>query len=203
MTEQDSTTPSTNFPATFSIDYPEKSNRLTSFFRLILSIPILFIFAILIHNSTFGNLPFVLFIVTALMMVFRKKYPKWWFDFRIEVLRFGCRVAAYLFLLTDLYPSVDETQSIHIKIDYPDVSKLSRWAPLYKWILSIPHYICLIALGLIAVIATLYVWIHILITARYPKPIFEFIVGVFRWSIRVSAYSSILVTDDYPPFSLK
>lgn len=129
--------------------------------------------------------------------------PRWWFDFARELVRFSARIAAYLLLLTDQYPSTIEEQAVHLEIDYPDAKRdLNRWLPLVKWLLAIPHYIVLLVLMCIALVAVVYAWFVILITGRYPRAIFYFVVGVGRWCLRVQAYSFLLVTDAYPPFSL-
>ncbi len=145
-----------------------------------------------------------LFAATALMILFRQRYPRWWYDFNLELNRFSTRVGAYLFLLTDKYPSTEDAQSVHLDIEYPDAKKdLNRWLPLVKWLLAIPHYIVLIFLLMAVILATVVAWFAILFTGRYPRELFEFAVGVMRWSMRVSAYAFLLTTDKYPPFSLK
>ena len=145
-----------------------------------------------------------LWLATMLMLAFRLFYPRWWFDFARELTRFGGRVAAYLALLTDRYPSTVDEQSVHLEVDYPDVKRdLNRWLPLVKWLLAIPHYVVLAVLWVGVVIAVVVAWFAILATGRYPRPLFEYVVGVGRWSLRVSAYAFLLVTDEYPPFSLK
>jgi len=137
------------------------------------------------------------------MIVFRQRYPRWWFDFARELVRFSTRVGAYLVLLTDQYPSTVEAQSVHLEIDYPDVEQdLNRWLPLVKWFLVIPHVIVLVVLAIIAFFAVVFAWFAILLTGRYPKGLFDFVVGVGRWGLRVQAYAFLLVTDRYPPFSL-
>jgi hypothetical protein len=217
------TTNSTNaspapYAARLTIDYPEKLDRLTSFFRLIWIIPILIILSLLTATgnetvateagervtSTGGGISAGLWLATLLMIVFRMRYPRWWFDFGRELTRFGTRVGAYLALLTDRYPSTVEEQSVHLEIDYPDVERdLNRFLPLVKWLLAIPHYIVLFVLILAAIVAVVIAWFAILITGRYPRSLFDFVVGVGRWSLRVGAYAFLLVTDRYPPFSLK
>jgi hypothetical protein len=209
-----------SYAARLKIDYPDKLDRLTTFFRILWSIPILIVLALLngpsgraeeeasrngwhMSDSTGGILS-GLFVATALLIVFRQRYPRWWFDFVLELKRFSARVGAYLFLLTDRYPSTVEAQSVHLDIDYPDVEKnLNRYLPLVKWFLAIPHYIVLIVLLIVSVLATVIAWIAILFTGRYPRSLFDFVVGVGRWALRVDAYAFILVTDKYPPFSLK
>jgi hypothetical protein len=138
----------------------------------------------------------------VLMLLFRRKYPGWWFNWNLELTRFGTRVGAYLALLDDTYPSTDEEQSVHLAIETPDGATLSRWLPLVKWLLAIPHYIVLFLLGIAAFFVTIFAWFAILFTGRYPRGAFGFVVGVFRWSLRVSAYAFLLTTDRYPPFSL-
>jgi hypothetical protein len=137
------------------------------------------------------------------MIAVRVRYPRWWFDFAPELTSFGARVGAYLGLLTDQYPSTVEEQAVHLEIDYPDVEHdLNRWLPLVKWLLAIPHYVVLIVLWLAAFVAIVVAWFAILLTGRYPRALFDFVVGVARWSLRVGAYAFLLVTDQYPPFSL-
>jgi hypothetical protein len=210
-------TQSESYPARLEIDYPARLDRLTTFFRLIWAIPILIILGLLTATgnetvvtdtgeqvrSTGGGISSGLWLATVLMIVFRERYPRWWFDFARELTRFGARVGAYLALLTDRYPSSVEEQSVHLEIDYPDVVRdLNRWLPLVKWLLAIPHYIVLVVLLLVAIVAVVVAWFAILFTGRYPQALFDFVVGVGRWSLRVDAYAFLLVTDRYPPFRL-
>ena len=182
------------YPARLEIDYQEKLRRLTTLFRPILMIPIAIIQ---------GALSTGLFGATALMIVFRKRYPRWWFDFARELARFNARVSAYGALLTDRYPSTEDEQAVHLEVDYPDVERdLNRWLPLFKWLLAIPHFILLWFLWLFAFCAVVLSWFAILFTGSNPRPLFDFVVGIFRWSLRVQAYVSLLVTDRYPPFSV-
>jgi hypothetical protein len=214
----------TQYAARLQIDYPEKLDRLTTFFRLIWIIPIAIIFGLIsgtgetvtntvvvneageiisTASQTAGGLISGLFAATLLMILFRQRYPRWWFDFARELTRFGYRVGAYLALLTDQYPSTVEEQSVHLEIDYPDVkAELNRWMPLFKWLLAIPHYIVLIFLGIGAIFAGIIAWFAILFTGQYPRALFDYVVGVGRWVLRVEAYAWLLVTDRYPPFSL-
>jgi Domain of unknown function (DUF4389) len=216
------TTQSQSYPARLNIDYPEKLNRVSTLFRLIWAIPIFVILALLtatatdtvtvITNSgevvsriTTTGLGILggLFVATMLMIVFRQRYPRWWFDFALALSRFSNRIGAYLVLLTDRYPSTEAEQSVHLDFEYPDVQQdLNRWMPLVKWLLAIPHYIVLAVLGVGAIIAVFIAWFAILITGRYPRPLFDYVVGVGRWALRVQAYTSLLITDRYPPFSL-
>jgi len=212
------------YAARLEVDYPEEMDRLTTFFRLIWVIPIAIILGLVsgagqtVTNTvtvneageiissvsqTAGGLAAGLSMATALMIIFRQVYPRWWFDFSREVARFSSRVGAYIFLLTDQYPSTVEEQSVHLGIDYPDVkSDLNQWMPLFKWLLAIPHYFVLFFLGIAAAFATIIAWFAILFTGQYPKGLFDFVVGVARWGLRVEAYAILLVTDEYPPFSL-
>jgi hypothetical protein len=151
-----------------------------------------------------GNLVSGLWFATVLMIAVRVRYPRWWFDFARELIRFGARVLAYLALLTDRYPSTVEQQAVHLEVEYPDAKHdLSRWLPFVKWLLAVPHYLVLAVLWLGAIIAVVVAWFAILFTGRYPRPVFDYVVGVGRWSLRVSAYAFLLVTDRYPPFSLR
>lgn len=201
-----------DYPVTFDVEYPDRDlDRLSTFFRPVFAIPIVAVIA-LIGGATFqvdeagvaasgGGL---LVLPTVLMLVFRQKYPRWWFDFNLQLSRFGARVGAYLALLDDRYPSTDDEQSVHLDAPYPDAAHdLNRWMPLVKWFLAIPHYLVLVVLWIAAVFVVLYAWIVILATKRYPRGAFDFVVGVGRWTTRVTGYVSLLVTDRYPPFSLR
>ena len=210
--------PSGSYAARLEIDYPEKLDRFTTFFRLIAIIPIAIVLSALsataswtvvtetgetITKST-GGIAGGLFVATLLMIVFRQRYPRWWFDFAREFRRFVMRVDAYLFLLSDQYPSTVDEQSVHLEIDYPDAERdLSRWLPLVKWLLAIPHYLVLIVLWLVAFFAVVISWFAILFPGHYPRSLFDSVVGVARWSLRVDAYACLLVTDRYPPLSLR
>ncbi len=205
------------YAARLDIDYPEKLDRLTTFFRLVWVIPIALILGLITATGSTtivtdtgeeivtsgGGIVGGLFIATALMILFRQKYPRWWFDFSLELSRFGTRVGAYLALLTDRYPSTDEEQSVHLELDYPDArNELNRWMPIVKMLLAIPHYFVLAFLVLGAILAVFIAWFAILFTGRFPRPLFDFVVGVGRWALRVEAYAFLLLTDEYPPFSL-
>ncbi len=205
------------YAARLQIEYPEKLDRFTTFFRIIWAIPIVIVLILLSATGdqtvvtetgeqlerTGWGISSGLAVATMLMIVFRMRYPRWWFDFARELTRFSARVVAYLALLTDRYPSTVEEQSVHLEIDYPDVERdLNRWLPLVKWILAIPHYLVLVILVAAAIVAILVAWFAILITGRYPRALFDYVVGVGRWGLRVQAYAFLLVTDRYPPFSL-
>jgi len=205
---------STAYPVSLYIDYPDRNlNRLTTFFRIITAIPIVIIIGLL-SSAEFGGegagdwtyryaAAGLVFLPLVLMILFRQKYPKWWFDWNVALTKFSARVAAYIDLLTDQYPSTDEDQAVHIEIQYPDVENdLNRWLPLVKWLLAIPHCIILWFLWIAAIVCVVIAWFAILFTGRYPRGLFDFVVGVYRWSLRVGAYALLLTTDRYPPFAL-
>ena len=137
------------------------------------------------------------------MLLFQHKYPKWWFDWNLAMTKFGTRVLSYLSLFTDVYPSTDEEQAVHLEITYPDAKKdLTNWYPLVKWFLAIPHYIILYFLTIAACVCVVLAWFAILFTGRYPRGLFDFVAGVYKWDLRVTSYAFILSTDQYPPFSM-
>lgn len=204
------------YPVRFSVDYPDRDlDRVTTFFRLFAAIPILIVLG-LVSGGTWqsatdeGTSTVVvaagglLFMAPLLMILFRQKYPRWWFDWNLELMRFGNRVYAYLALMDDRYPSTDEEQAVHLDAAYPDVPRdLNRWMPLVKWFLAIPHYVVLAFLWIAAFFVVIVAWFAILFTGRYPRGMFDFVEGVLRWQIRVAAYAFLLFTDVYPPFSLR
>lgn len=202
---------SQSYPVTLSVDYPDrKLNRLTSFFRIFVAIPILIVICLLI-GQTSNKFPELLgwilagsiIIPTLLMILFRQKYPKWWFDWNLAFSRFSLRVCSYLALLRDEYPSSDEEQAVHFNMEYPDAKTgINRWLPLVKWFLAIPHYIVLYFLYIAVCFVVIIAWFAILFTGRYPKSLFDFVVGVQRWTARVIGYAILMITDRYPPFSL-
>lgn len=203
-----------SYPVNMSIDYPDRDlNRLTTFFRIFMIIPITIILAFLVGATSGyseGGMSYqyatggIIFLPLLLMILFRKKYPRWWFDWNLALMKFMYRVEAYFSLLSDVYPSTDEEQSVHIEIQYPDVEKdLKRWMPLVKWLLAIPHYIILFFLSLAVLVVLIIAWFAILFTKRYPRGMFDFVVSIFRWELRVVSYAFLLTTDRYPPFSLE
>ena len=206
-----------SYRARLQIDYPEDGlDRLTTAFRLVLVIPIALVAALLVGDQTDWDqdeavegartvISTVGFLVlpTLLLILFRRKYPRWWFDWNLELGRFSTRIGAYLLLLRDEYPSTDEHQAVHLDLDYPDAARdLNRWLPLIKWLLAIPHWIVIMLLGLVTLVLVILAWFAILFTGRYPRGIFDFVVGVLRWTWRVQTYALLLATDRYPPFSL-
>jgi Domain of unknown function (DUF4389) len=206
------------YPVRFSVDYPDRPlDRLTTAFRIFTVIPIAIVLGTVSggngwdwdwNNSSSTRTAAVgagglLFFGPLLLILFRQKYPRWWFDWNLELQRFGNRVVAYLALLDDRYPATDQHQSVHLDYPYPDVERdLNRWMPLVKWLLAIPHYIVLFFLDIAALVVVIVVWFAILFTGRYPRGLFDFVEGVIRWHNRVIAYAWVLVTDRYPPFSL-
>lgn len=201
------------FPATLSIEHNPKSDRLTAFLRLLWSFPIVVVWMLLSgyhsNSSAAGSDLSVgygagfVFLPALLMILFRQKYPRWWYDWNLALMKFGWRVSSYFLLLRDEYPSTDEEQSARLDFPYPDAKALNRWLPLVKWLLAFPHYICLFGLGVAVAVFTVVAWFAILFTGTYPKSLFDLVVGAMRWGLRVSAYAFLLVTDQYPPFSMK
>ena len=202
------------YPLRFRVDYPDRPlNRLTTFFRPLVALPILIVLSS-VSGATFTSSDYntsttvataggILILGPLLMILFRRKYPRWWFDWNRELLRFENRVGTYMLLMEDRYPSTDEQQHVHLELDYPDVERdLNRWLPLVKWLLAIPHYIVLFFLWIGAFFVVIAAWFAILFTGRYPRGLFTYIEGVLRWNNRVTAYVALLATDRYPPFSL-
>lgn len=202
------------YPLQLTVDYPDRGlDRVTTLFRAFTAIPILLVLGAVSawtlqsnnhHNrGTVAAAGGALFLAPLLMILFRQKYPRWWFDWNRELLRFSDRVVAYLLLMSDTYPSTDDEQSVHVEMAYPDAKQdLNRWLPLVKWLLAIPHYVVLLFLFIGALLAVVTAWFAILFTGRYPRALFDYVEGVLRWQNRVLAYAFLLVTDAYPPFSL-
>jgi hypothetical protein len=203
------------YPVSFFVDYPDRAlNRVSTAFRLLVAIPIFIVLGTVAGGEAFqasdeasrGTLAAgggMLFLGPLLMILFRQKYPRWWFDWNLALTRFSNRVGVYLALMDDRYPSTDEEQSVHLDIPYPDVPRdLNRWLPLVKWFLAIPHYIVMFFLFIAALFVVVIAWFAILFTGRYPRSMFDFVEGVLRWTNRVGAYAFMLTTDRYPPFSL-
>jgi hypothetical protein len=203
------------YPVQFSVDYPARPlDRLTSAFRIFVVIPIAIVLGTVnaatwqtgnrgAANAALVGAGGILWLGPLLMILFRQKYPRWWFDWNLQLLRFINRVIAYVALMDDTYPSTDEQQSVHLEFPYPDPpNELNRWLPLVKWFLAIPHYVVLFFLDVATVVVLIIVWFAILFTGQYPRGLFGFVEGVLRWHNRVIGYAFILVTDQYPPFRL-
>ena len=203
-----------SYPVQFDVDYPARPlDRVSTAFRILAAIPIVIVLGVLSGETlqtnshtasyTIATGGGVLFLPLVLMIVFRQRYPRWWYDWNLNFLRFSSRVSAYLALRDDHYPSTEEEQSVHLDFPYPDAQQLNRWLPLVKWLLAIPHYVLLFFLGIAALGSVILAWFAILFTGTYPRSLFDFVVGVLRWVNRVNGYAFALVTDQYPPFSLK
>ncbi len=205
------------YPARLEIDYKEPLDRPTTLLRIFWDIPILVILSLVTASGgatwtvspegervrdTGTSIGASLGFATALMIIARRRYPRWWFDFQLALARFSFRVYSYLALLRDEYPSTEDEQAVHLDLDYPDARQLNRWLPLVKWLLALPHYIVLAVLVLFAFVAIVVAWLAILFTGTYPRGLFDFVVGVGRWGLRVAAYAFLLITDRYPPFNL-
>lgn len=203
---------SVDYPVSLKIDYPDrKLNRLTSFFRIFTIIPILIVLMLLMGGSfqmgakeagTIVSGVGLIMLPLVLMLLFRQKYPKWWYDWNLNLSKFSYRVASYLYLMTDVYPSTDEEQNVQLDMPYPDAANLNRWLPLVKWFLAIPHIIVLCFLWVAALVVIIIVWFAILFTGKFPRGMFDFVLGVMRWGFRVMCYAMIMITDKYPPFAL-
>jgi hypothetical protein len=204
---------SATYPVQFAVDYPDRPlNKLTTAFRIFIAIPIMIVLGVVSGSSIVGyadnaavavGAGGILFLGPLLMIVFRRKYPRWWFDWNLELQRFSNRVVAYLALMDDRYPATDEQQAVHLDYAYPEVARdLNRWLPLVKWLLVIPHYVVLVFLWVAGFLVVVLAWFAILFTGRYPRGMFTFVEGILRWSQRVIAYAFLLVTDAYPPFRL-
>lgn len=211
------TSVSFDYPATFDVEYPDRElDRISTLFRVFTVIPILIVLALIsgpnessnhaghVLNSSGFVAGGILFGAPLVMILFRQKYPRWWFDWNLEFMRFAARVGVYAALMDDRYPSTDEAQSVRLDLVYPNVrNDLNRWLPLVKWLLAIPHYVILAFLVLAAILCIIFAWFAILFTGRYPAALFDFVLGVQRWGVRVMAYAFVLATDRYPPFSLR
>lgn len=200
-----------SYPVQFDVDFPDRMlDRLTTALRPLVAIPIIVVLTMLSgqtfadddHRTTLVIGGAAVFVPLVLMLVFRRKYPRWWFDWNLNLLRFSNRVTAYLALLDDRYPSTDEEQAVHLDFPYPDTQQMNRWLPLVKWLLAVPHYVVLLFLWIASLLVVIVAWFAILFTGRYPQDLFNFVVGVLRWSNRVNGYAFALVTDQYPPFRL-
>jgi hypothetical protein len=202
------------YPVSLTVDYPEQPrDRLSVFFRFLAALPIAIVLGLLVGSGwhseavrrgvAYATAGFAV-APTLVMILFRQKYPRWWFDWNLNLNRFLFRVSSYLGLLRDEYPSTDEEQSVHLEVVYPDVkTELNRWLPLVKWFLVIPHVIVLCFVDIAAYVCVIIAWFAILFTGRYPRPLFDFVVGVMRWQARVVWYAVLFATDKYPPFSIE
>lgn len=203
----------TDYPVSLEVDYPEHLSRLTTFFRVFLIMPVMIILILLFpeidseeaeaawHVGCWG----VGYVIVPLILtlLFLRRYPRWWFDWNRELTAFTARVFAYLFLLRDEYPALEEEQAVRLRLPYPDAPRdLNRWLPLIKWLLALPHVVVLFFLHIFLLPVLIIAWLAILFTGRYPRGLFEYVQGVLRWNLRVAAYSILMITDEYPPFCL-
>ncbi len=207
--------PAAAYPLEFDVEYPDRPlNRVSTALRIFWVIPIAIVLGLVSHTSFsvsagdeyagFVSAGGLLIAAPLVMILFREKYPRWWFDWNRELLRFTNRVYAYGALMSDVYPSTDEQQYVRLELAYPDAKEeLNRWLPLVKWLLAIPHFIVLVFLSIGAFFAVVFAWFTIVFTGRYPRGLFDFVVGVMRWGNRVTAYAFVLATDRYPPFELR
>src|ERR1700687_5819650 len=155
----------TSYPVQFDVDFPPLPlDRLTTALRIFAAIPILILLGLLSQDAlqggdhhtttTFASGVGLLFLPIVLMLLFRQKYPRWWFDWNVNLLRFSNRVTAYLALLDDRYPSTDEDQSVHLDFAYPEARQMNRWLPLIKWLGALPHYVvpCFLTIGAVVAV---------------------------------------------------
>jgi hypothetical protein len=186
------------YPVTFDVEYPERLSRWKVVFKpWLLALPAYFMLYI-IGSAVQYIVPFAFFSI-----LFRRRYPRWSFDFMLAFYRYQYRVIAYgVNLWRDDYPALEDPQAVRLDVQYPEPQTLNRWLPLVKWLLAIPHYIVLLFLFFAGFAVLVIVWFAILFTARYPKGLFDFTVGINRWGLRVTAYAFLLMRDEYPPFSL-
>jgi len=206
-----------SYPVRFAVDYPDRDlNRLTSALRIFTVIPIAIVLGTISgYSANYSGAADaqtttvvvggtgLLVLPPLLMVLFRQKYPRWWYDWNLEFLRFSNRIGVYVALMDDRYPSTDEEQAVHLDLPYPDAAQdLNRWLPLVKWLAAIPHYIVLGFLYIGVFFAVVFAWFAILFTGRYPRGLFDYVEGVIRCHIRVVAYAFIMLTDNYPPFRL-
>ena len=185
------------YPITFEVEYPERLSRWLIFVKWLLAIPhviIISLFGYLIELTTF---------ISWFAILFTGRYPRALFDLALLYWGWNSRVTSYLVLLRDEYPPFGEDAAgeypVHVDIPYPE--RLSRLLIFVKWLLVIPHIIILALLSAVALAVYVIGWFAILFTGQFPRSMFDFLVGVGRWNLRVSAYV-MLMRDEYPPFSL-
>lgn len=185
-----------SYPLQYDVQYPEHLSRGLIFVKWLLAIPHLLILYAL--NAVVQIISLVAFFA----ILFTRKYPDGLFKFALGIRRWNANVYAYTFLLRDEYPPFSFDAGLYpveYSLDYP--TDLNRFAPLYKWILAIPHFIAIYVLLIVALMVTMVAWFAILITGQYPEGMFRFVVGVHRWTERVTMYT-LFMRDEYPPFSL-
>jgi hypothetical protein len=182
-------------------------NRVTAFFRLILAVPALIFVSSFAPSAAFsdeaaGIFAGLLAVPAGLAIVVRQVYPSYVLVFNEALLSLQTRVDAYLVLLTDEYPSIEENDIVSVTFPEVDAKQLNRWLPLIKWLLALPLYLVGIVYFIYATLLTLLGWFSILFTGRYPEVCAEGVVGTIAYWNRVVGYAFLLVTDEYPTFSL-
>ncbi len=185
------------YPVRFDCSYPEGGNRFLILARWLLAIPHLVITSILM------DLVALFAFFAFFTILFTRRYPEGMFRLAVGFQRWYYNTLAYV-LFHDRYPpfSVDEGEYAPLSFDVERPEQFNRWLPLVKWLLAIPHYVVVTVLSFFALFVYLYVWVAVLVTGRYPRGAFDFLVGVGRWTARMNAYVYLL-TDEYPPFSLR
>jgi hypothetical protein len=189
--------PASGYPVTLDVPYPESLSRWLIFVKWLLAIPhfaIIYVLSLVMSVLTF---------IAFFAILFTKKYPDSLFTFAVGIQRWTYNVYAYVGLLRDEYPpfSLDAGQ-------YPVVFEagapgdLSRWLIFVKWLLVIPNVIVYLFVAIAAIVVGFIAWFAILFTGKYPRGMFDFVVGSMRWGARMNAYCN-LWTDQYPPFSTK
>ncbi len=186
-----------SYPLHFDVPYPERLSRGLIFVKWLLAFPHYIILWAL------GTLQGVVIFIAFFAILFTKQFPRGLFDVYVNAARWAANVYAYTGLLRDEYPPFTweaGTYPVTYEVDYP--LELSRWMILVKWLLVVPHAIVLGVLSIALVVVLVIAWFAILFTARFPRGMFDFVVGYTRWTYRVGAYTALL-SDEYPPFSLR
>ena len=182
-------------------------NRLTAFFRIILVVPMAIFLAsfaptdLSADGSNYWAVGFLV-LPTALAIVFRRIYPSYLLVFNEALLSLQTRVDAYILLLTDEYPSIEENDIVSVTFPSVDAKQLNQWLPLVKWFLAIPLYIVGLFYIIYAALLTIFAWLTVIFTGNYPEKCAEGVVGTIAYWNRVAGYALLLVTDEYPTFSL-
>lgn len=190
------TPPNPDYPFRLEVDYPPRLSRLLIFVKWLLAIPHLIALLVL------GIGAWVVLLVSFFAVLITGRYPEGMFEYMVGVLRWGARVGAYIYFIADPYPPFslqdDPNYPVRLQVDYPD--RIARWRPLVNWLLVIPAYIAFYAIVIIGYFASLIGWFAILILGRMPQELFNAIVVMLRWTIRVSAFY-YWMTERYPPFA--
>ena len=193
------TAPPPEYPVRFDVEYPERLSRWKIFVKWLLAIPHLIIVYLLQIVAS------VMVFIAFFAILFTKKWPRGMFDFMVQIQRWTANMAAYaLLLLRDEYPPFSGDAGeypVTLEVDYD--ANLSRWQIFLKWLFVIPHLVVLLFVLLAAYVVVFIAFFAILFTGRYPRGMFDFVVGAGRWVMRVNAYAQWLMTDRYPPFSLR